>query len=198
MNVEEFLQTEYHPIAESLNKKELVKGTYTDNWTRNTVPWNKLYKRELFDAVQFPEGKGYEDAYTIYRLIDIAKVIVHIDAPLYYWYDNPESYSGKKSNPQKLFFREEALRLQAEFYQDDDIRALAQRYYLDQLFFMDYQLRNDYGDSAETMRCERIMFKKLRHYFLRYRSLLSDDERVKYYEWCVPYLYAAWRKVRRK
>lgn len=60
-------------ITTVVNKFDFIKDTYVDNWTRNTAPWNKLYKRHLFDDIRFPIGKGYEDAFTTYRLIYKAK-----------------------------------------------------------------------------------------------------------------------------
>lgn len=44
--------------------KELIKGSI-ENYA-----WNKIYKRELFETVQYPVGKLWEDIGTTYLLID--------------------------------------------------------------------------------------------------------------------------------
>ena len=49
---------------------------------RMTV-WNKLYLRELFQTVEFPKGKLYEDVATTYKLVFQAKKIAYIEAELY-------------------------------------------------------------------------------------------------------------------
>ena len=74
-----------------VDKHNFILGTYSSDWTRNTAPWNKLYKRELFDEIRFPYGKGYEDAYTTYKLLYKSKKIAYLDKILYCWYRNDES-----------------------------------------------------------------------------------------------------------
>lgn len=49
------------------------------------IVWNKLYKRELFDDIRFPEGHVFEDVATTHKLIYKAdKIAVISDALLYY------------------------------------------------------------------------------------------------------------------
>ena len=38
----------------------------------NSAVWNKLYKKNLFEQIKFPEGKIYEDDYILYELLDKA------------------------------------------------------------------------------------------------------------------------------
>lgn len=47
--------------------------------------WNKLYKRELFNQIRFPEGKIFEDQATQYKLIFNAKKISYIEKSLYFY-----------------------------------------------------------------------------------------------------------------
>ncbi len=54
-------------------------------------PWNKLFKRSLFDFVSFPEGKFYEDIITSYNLMKEAKRIVYTDEILYFYRIRPIS-----------------------------------------------------------------------------------------------------------
>ena len=51
----------------------------------NFFIWNKLYKKNLFDEVRFPEGRNYEDLATIYKLYFNAKSIIVTDYTLYYY-----------------------------------------------------------------------------------------------------------------
>ena len=45
--------------------------------------WNKLYKKELWDNVRFPEYKKYEDEMTTYKILDKCKKIVSSNQVLY-------------------------------------------------------------------------------------------------------------------
>lgn len=51
--------------------------------------WNKLYKKELFDAIQFPVGKIHEDVGIWWELLYYAKNIVAVPEKLYYYCQNP-------------------------------------------------------------------------------------------------------------
>ncbi len=47
--------------------------------------WNKLFRRELFDALRFPSGHLYEDLYTTYKALDHAKRIVYSREVKYFY-----------------------------------------------------------------------------------------------------------------
>lgn len=67
-----------------------------DNINRkiDTVVWNKIYKRQLFNDITFPEGKIYEDGYVTYKLLYKANNIAHIDDELYYYFQRQDSISN--------------------------------------------------------------------------------------------------------
>lgn len=41
-----------------------------------TAAWGKLYRKELFDQIRYPEGKYHEDVYTTYKIVDKASRVV--------------------------------------------------------------------------------------------------------------------------
>lgn len=51
----------------------------------------KLYARELFQTVQFPLGKLYEDVGTTYKLVLECDKIVYLPQKFYYYYQNQNS-----------------------------------------------------------------------------------------------------------
>ena len=46
--------------------------------------WNKLYKRELFDGIAFPEGRFYEDTVVMHRLIARVRLVKVLDVCMYH------------------------------------------------------------------------------------------------------------------
>ena len=52
------------------------------------APWNKIYKKELFDGIRFPLDTKYEDLETIIKVFTKANKIVFIKKPLYNYYIN--------------------------------------------------------------------------------------------------------------
>ena len=90
-----------------------------DNYTAikygyNTV-WNKLYKRELFDSIRYPEGRVFEDIATTYKLIHIAKRTVIINNYLYYYYIGRE---GSITNAQSSLYFADRFIATKEQYED--------------------------------------------------------------------------------
>lgn len=55
-----------------------------------TVAWNKLYKKELFSDIRFPNGRLHEDEFTTYKFLYLAGEVSWLDISLYYYYQNAE------------------------------------------------------------------------------------------------------------
>ena len=64
-----------------------------------TVAWNKLYKKELFEGIKYPEGRIHEDEARTHELLYKANTICYVKEPFYYYYQRPEGivYSNDKS-----------------------------------------------------------------------------------------------------
>lgn len=64
---------------------------------------DKLFSRVLFqENIFFPEGKTYEDLYTIYKYFDLAKNIVFCKRKKYYYRSNLESITLSKYSSKNL------------------------------------------------------------------------------------------------
>lgn len=67
----------------SMNRKQALSQLVKDKTFRNYV-WNKLYRRELFDDIRFPEHMHFEDTAIMYRLFIKAEAFECINVPLYH------------------------------------------------------------------------------------------------------------------
>ncbi len=67
--------------------------------------WNKLYRRELFGAIRYPEGRVFEDIATTHKLIFAAERILMLPDVLYYHVHRKDSISHIHSaqNARDLF-----------------------------------------------------------------------------------------------
>ena len=59
--------------------------------------WNKLYKKELFDDVHFPQGRVFEDIATTYKLFEKADRIVFLNSSKYNYQQRDDSIVGAKT-----------------------------------------------------------------------------------------------------
>lgn len=50
----------------------------------NTSVWNKLYRKEIWNDIRFPDGHNYEDMDTLFRIINICDTVYVTDQDLYY------------------------------------------------------------------------------------------------------------------
>ena len=72
-----------------LHDADLPYGIYDDFSASN-----KLYRRELFDNIRYPEGKLYEDARTTYRVAEKCTTVTYDPTPLYYYRQRSASIMG--------------------------------------------------------------------------------------------------------
>lgn len=62
---------------------------------RHTYAWNKIYRRRLFDEVRFPEGRVFEDVFTLPLLLQRAQSVATTDRGLYYYCLNPDGITSR-------------------------------------------------------------------------------------------------------
>ncbi|MBY0196839.1 glycosyltransferase family 2 protein [Priestia megaterium] len=57
-------------------------------WTVQPSAWNKVYQKNLFNKIEFPKGKIYEDVGTIYKLLYYVKEYTYVNKALYKYRKN--------------------------------------------------------------------------------------------------------------
>lgn len=100
-------------IIKELNDENPIKDeilTKTDfyeallkrgNWYY-VVAWNKLYKKDLFDGLNYPEGKIHEDEHLIHRLVDRCNSVCCISDRLYNYIKHDGSIMNSVYNVKRL------------------------------------------------------------------------------------------------
>lgn len=78
-----------------LTFKERLYNNVKDYWLNqqgylHAYTCNKVYRRDLFKTIRFPDGKVFEDVITTARLLQEAGSIATIDKGLYYYMSNPK------------------------------------------------------------------------------------------------------------
>lgn len=113
------------------------------------VAWNKMYRRELFDKIQYPEGENYEDTLTTYKLYTEAKNVAYIGDSLYEYVERDDSITGDGEKEDRLLARERAAREAVKYF--DDKRRLEKAaeiaLYTANLAYMDFAINGKIGKS---------------------------------------------------
>ena len=64
---------------------EKFEYLYNEYYIASIVQWNKLFKKEIFNDIRYPEGKINEDEFVIAKEFFNAKKISYVLEPLYYY-----------------------------------------------------------------------------------------------------------------
>jgi hypothetical protein len=88
----------------------------------------KIYRKDLYNDIKFPEGKVNEDIVTNFRILENCDKLVHIsNVGYYYFQDNSESITSGKLNKKDfdLIFASKELCALAQHYPDRNLINLA-------------------------------------------------------------------------
>lgn len=139
--------------------------------------WNKLYKRELFQNISFPESQLYEDMYTNLQILENCGTFVKCDAIGYYYNHEGTSItrsSFKKNNLDLLKVCEQITR---EIKKYDDERLINLCYALTAKSEVSILIRlasGPKGDNKEVIKDLRNRIRSEKKY-LKYGPKLNKE-----------------------
>lgn len=129
---------------------------YCCNSLHSVVVWGKLYHRDCFDELRFPEIRACEDAFVAYRTLFQFDTIPVIEMPLYIYFLSPVSTMRSVWKPKRLLAlaaREEQLEYFKEQHYEEAYKCCAKQYIqtiageLQELAKSDKAAQNQYGKS---------------------------------------------------
>lgn len=133
-------------------------------WNFNYA-WGKLYRREYFRHVRYPEGKNFEDTFTTYKVLFAGKTVAFIDSPLYYYFYNIEGISHSLWNPSELVVME-GIREQIRFYEENGFsRALEKekQLYINHYAYQIYRIRANKLERKKNTPYLKTLKKEMFH-----------------------------------
>lgn len=78
------------------NKKELLNKLFEKNNIHFITAWSKLYKKELFNDLEFDKGKLHEDEFLVHKIFDICAKAVYVPLALYKYFERQGSIMKSK------------------------------------------------------------------------------------------------------
>jgi len=160
-----------------LKQEEAFKNLFNEKNLIMVVPWNKLYKKDVFKNIRYPEGKIKDDEFVIHHIIHAIKKIVFTDAIFYYYNHNENSITNKKYNLQNLdaieAIKDRLLLFELKKYQK--LLSKGANSYL-HLIIMHYYAVQKY------LPIERRVMEKLKRTFReeykKYKSILNNKNKT--------------------
>ena len=101
-----------------------ARSLYLEETILMTVACAKLYRKECFREIRFPVGKLHEDEFTTYRVLFQQESLAYVPAPLYAYFENPESIT-KCSWSERRLDAWQAFQQQIDFFEERNDKALA-------------------------------------------------------------------------
>lgn len=130
-NIPKFSETNY--VADS---EEAIRRLFMHDDISLAI-CDKLYKREIFEDIRFPVGKTHEDIGTLYKLLDKAEKICHINRAGYHYIQRNGSTVHSEYTKDKLVvieFIEEAMK-----FTKDKFPKLVEE---SEVFYIEFLLNN--------------------------------------------------------
>ena len=139
----------------------------------------KLYRRSLFEDINYPTGKLFEDIYTTHKLLYRAKKIAVLEDVLYYYYQHGTSIMNSNFSLKKLDYLQ-ALVERVAFFEEHNLPDLAQTAYDELLHSLiwEYSRTRDLLHSREGMDYVIRLFRE--HYRKGYASLRYPKETARF------------------
>ncbi len=121
--------TKGEPLPNEIsNNPELWKTAdyYVEHITNATVAWGKLYKKDCFDKIRYPEGKIHEDEYVTYQILFRFEFVSVVNQPLYGYFQNDQGITRRQWSPSRLDAIE-GLEEQISFFLNNGFEEIAKR-----------------------------------------------------------------------
>lgn len=147
--------------------------------------WGKLYEKEQFRSLRYPEGKNFEDVFTTYQVLFAVKAIALMDEPLYFYFRNHEGISHSPWNEKELVIFE-GMRAQMDFYRVNGYeRAFEkeEKLYVNHFAYQLIRIRENKADWEKN----KPTWRKLR----REMRMLMKNSNGKYTYKTMPYCFEA-------
>lgn len=141
--------------------------------------WAKIYRKELFQEIRFPEGKLSEDYYIMYKLFDLAQSVGYVAKPLYNYLQRQSSISrNKKINHDFAYAAKEQMDFLDQKY--PELKVLGHTAYASaNLTVYDFYIKNGVKCPKEKLQEFKKAVKENISY-IRKNEELSKTKRIQF------------------
>ena len=160
-----------------------IQKNLQNNYFVMVVAWNKLYKKDLFKTIKYPDGKIIEDAAIIHYLLAASNKVVMTNLELYYYFQRDNSIMHNSN--EKLLDELDALYDRIKFYekkgyQNYEFYNYTLKKYIEKFWYL-------FKDINKYKKYNKEKYKK---YFKHLKEILnkvkglSKKEKLKYELFC--------------
>lgn len=166
LDEEEISVSNNHNNVQIISGRELIKQIYLGQAGKfGFVAWNKLYRRDLFDSIQYPFGRIYEDTFTTYKLFLNANQIALLNKSLYFYRMRPESIMSTMVSLKKIKDGVDADASVVKYFQENqdyEILPYVSSYFCKQAVLTYFKMipKVDHDEKAEAKKYLKTVYRK--------------------------------------
>lgn len=204
LNIEEDEEKKYDEInnmnyyEKQYDNTECLNLIYSDRNISMIVPWNKLYKKNIFENIRYPEGRICEDEFIAHRILHKCEKILYTNRCLYYYVQSSNSVMRKPFNRKRLD-SVYAFQDRMYFYKklgEKNLIYKSQITYYNNLFILYFKM------EKEGWKCKEE-YKMVRKDFLKFLILYAKNPFCEYKDkisillfMISPFIYKLYEKIR--
>ena len=151
------------------NKLEILKEILLDKKIQSYA-WNKLYKRELFEDIEYPIGKKYEDIGTTFYILEKCNKIVVSGSPEYYYLTRGDSIVNNNTEGTVIDY----ISLISDRYDYIDKKYKELKKYND--YYITKTLITAFTDAHYLKNNSEDFIKILNDFFNKVKEILKNNE----------------------
>ncbi len=152
---------------------------FNEHKDESVVLWGKLYKRELFEGLRFPEGKIHEDEYLAHYILERSGLVTYDPRAMYYYYKRPVSITTDHFSKKRLDCIP-ALTDRISFFEKQGKDILLHGAYVDFLKRFQYYYYGIKHHYPEDRKSYEELFSMYGDYYRRSYGLLSLLEKLRF------------------
>ena len=164
---------------ENKNALHLLYGTRLHPYVKKVVVWNKIYKRKLWEDMQFPVGKLHEDEFTTFKVLYNCKKIVSTNKILHGYMQTNNSIMRRKIEQKRIDDNLEAYSVASQFFKENnekDIEMMSRRRYLENCIELSGKVLKEKDDSLDNIHKLKSLAKIYKEYYEKYMNdIISNN-----------------------
>ncbi|WP_313114934.1 glycosyltransferase family 2 protein [Aequorivita sediminis] len=143
-----------------------------EDFLTKVVPWNKVYKREVWDNVRFIPHTLHEDMYVYFKLFYNRKLAFTENKLYYYRRDREGNRTSDNKSEENLLAKLEAFTLEKKFFLEKNEAAYVRKVEKSILYYR-INLFNNYNNAQAQKALKMQMIDIVRAKFLNWKEKLS-------------------------
>ena len=165
------------------------------------VPWNKLYRKKIFNNLRYDEGRIHEDEFIIHKLLYECNLISYTSLELYYYLKRNNSIMDLQNNRSYLDALD-AYSERIEFY-----KKINQKQFIKDLeliyvgHFLDYynRIKNSHENNKKQVMYEIIKRFRIRIFGILQNNRFKIKEKIIFIILCIdPNIYERYLIIKNK